>query len=235
MKGWNTKKVLAGGAPEGLAVGAVGLEAGAGVKTVVGLGAAGVGAGSLTVAGAGAAGAGGAGEGAGKVSGSKEKVPAGLTPAGVGAGLREVGLGEAAKVVAGAEVVLVKGAAALAWLGWPAWRSSVWKVPVFWLKTNWLWKEAPLPAPWLLLCSKERAGRFRVNPSSSESKSKVPGLAGAAGLGLCCLAGTAGAAAEPSAMLSRESRAEPLVLAGTGLLWGIWPRPPWFPKFANAF
>ena len=57
---------------------------------------------------------------------------------------------------------------------WPAtfcWR-LVWNVPVFWLKAMELEKELGLALAWL--ASKLRAGLFRVNPSSSASKSNDP-------------------------------------------------------------
>lgn len=50
------------------------------------------------------------------------------------------------------------------------WR-FVWKVPVFWLKESWLWKELGAE---FLFCSKVREGLLRVKPSSSASKSNVP-------------------------------------------------------------
>jgi len=58
------------------------------------------------------------------------------------------------------------------------WR-FVWKVPVFWLKESWLWKE--FGEAEFLFCSKVREGLLRVKPSNSASKSNVPCVAGLAG------------------------------------------------------
>ena len=82
----------------------------------------------------------------------------------------------AAVVTTGAAVVPA-GAAAFWRLSWtPPWTfcwRAVWKVPLFWLKAMELVKEFGVAAP-AGLCSNLMAGRLRVKPSNSASKSKDP-------------------------------------------------------------
>ena len=82
----------------------------------------------------------------------------------------------AAVVTTGAAVVPA-GAAAFCRLSWtPPWTfcwSAVWKVPLFWLKAMELVKEFGLAAG-TGLCSNLMAGRLRVKPSNSASKSNDP-------------------------------------------------------------
>ena len=115
-------------------------------------------------------------------------VPAGTTAAGLGAGgvagvglwltvvLRVWVVRGAAVVTTGAAVVPA-GAAAFWRLSWtPPWTfcwRAVWKVPLFWLKAMELVKEFGLAAP-AGFCSNLMAGRLRVKPSNSASRSNDP-------------------------------------------------------------
>ena len=82
-----------------------------------------------------------------------------------------------AAVVTTGTAVVPAGAAAFWRLSWtPPWTfcwRAVWKVPLFWLKAMELVKELGLAAP-AGACSNLMAGRLRVKPSNSASKSKDP-------------------------------------------------------------